>query len=73
MPFFVIRLIYALLSVFSTSSHKWSPLTGSIALFVVLALLMEYIVVYIYIFTGFSIPAGRNEPKNDQALDQERV
>jgi hypothetical protein len=73
MPFFVIRLLYALFSIFATSNTEWSPLRGSIAPFVIMALLMEYIVVCIYIFTGLHVPAGRNDPTDDCTTDQEQI
>jgi hypothetical protein len=50
-----VRLTYAFLSVFRSSEPKWNSLSGSIASFVTMALLMEYIVVCIYLYTGFVV------------------
>jgi uncharacterized membrane protein len=70
-PFFVVRLVYALLTVFSTDTATWSALTGSIAPFVVMGLLMEYIVVGVYLYTGYTIPVGDDIHSNTYAYDQE--
>ncbi|KAL1965849.1 hypothetical protein VTN77DRAFT_5170 [Rasamsonia byssochlamydoides] len=64
MPFFVVRLTYAFLSIFRPLDLTWSALDGSVAPLVVMALLMEYIVVCIYLLVGFSIPpASANEQR----------
>ncbi|KAL1850068.1 hypothetical protein Plec18170_007165 [Paecilomyces lecythidis] len=67
MPFLIVRIAYALLSVFS-SNEKWNNLTGSIAAFVCMELLMEYVVVGIYIAVGMAIPpVGKNKLGNSNA------
>ncbi|KAJ9365594.1 hypothetical protein C8Q69DRAFT_499204 [Paecilomyces variotii] len=67
MPFLIVRVAYALLSVFSTS-QKWNNLTGSIAAFVCMGLLMEYVVVGIYIGVGISIPpVGKDKLRDGDA------
>ncbi|OJJ50108.1 hypothetical protein ASPZODRAFT_1104533 [Penicilliopsis zonata CBS 506.65] len=58
MPFIVIRLTYLFLSVFTTD-EKWNELFGETAPYVIMALMMEYIVVVIYLATGFIIPSSR--------------
>lgn len=55
MPFQIVRISYAFLTVFDPSNPKWNALSGSIGAFVGMALLMEYIVVVMYITTGFMI------------------
>ena len=58
MPFLVVRIAYAFLSVFDTDGlqSKWDDLYGSVAAFVIMALIMEYIVVVIYLSVGIRIP-----------------
>ncbi|THC94048.1 hypothetical protein EYZ11_006457 [Aspergillus tanneri] len=55
-PFLVVRIAYLYLPVFRASDPKWNQLTGSIAPYVVMGLLMEYIVFMIFLATGFLIP-----------------
>ncbi|KAE8378011.1 hypothetical protein BDV26DRAFT_292613 [Aspergillus bertholletiae] len=55
-PFLIIRIAYLYLPVFRASDPKWDQLTGSIAPYVVMGLLMEYIVFMIFLATGFLIP-----------------
>ncbi|KAF2100488.1 hypothetical protein NA57DRAFT_74095 [Rhizodiscina lignyota] len=57
-PFLTVRIIYSCLSVFSGNLEDptWSPLFGSIAALIVMHSLMEYIVVVMYLATGFAIP-----------------
>ena len=57
-PFLIVRIAYAFLSVFDTNP-KWNDLSGSIAAFFCMALLMELFVVAIYITVGLSIPQIR--------------
>lgn len=54
MPFFIVRLTYAFLSIYR-QIQTWNSLTGPVAPFIVMALLMEYCVVLIYLYTGFRI------------------
>jgi hypothetical protein len=65
-PFLLVRVIYSVISVFSNSNlhSKWSPLYGSVGIFVGMALIMEYIVVCIYIGVGISIPYSRDENRH---------
>lgn len=58
MPFFIVRLTYAFLSIYrAAEDNTWDPLNGPIAPFLVMALLMEYCVVIIYLYSGFRIKA----------------
>ncbi|RJE23297.1 hypothetical protein PHISCL_04371 [Aspergillus sclerotialis] len=56
MPFIAVRITYLFLSVYHPSDDRWNDLSGAIGPFVVMVLLMEYVVVGIYITTGFLIP-----------------
>ncbi|KAJ5114132.1 hypothetical protein N7456_002666 [Penicillium angulare] len=58
-PFIVVRITYLFLSVFQASDLRWNALAGPIAPFLTMGLLMEYIVVWIYLTTGFIIPRYR--------------
>ena len=60
MPFIVVRLVYFFLGVFDSSTQKWSILAGSIVPFLLMGLLMEYVVVCIYLATGFLISGWRD-------------
>lgn len=66
MPFFVVRLTYAFLSVFKSSDLTWNPLVGPVGPFVGMALVMEYVVVWIYLSVGFSIAPLRAECRDDR-------
>lgn len=57
-PFLAVRIAYAYLSVFNAEGlqSKWDTLYGSVAAYAVMALLMEYIVVVIYLGVGIRIP-----------------
>ena len=61
MPFLVVRIAYAFLSVFDANDlhSKWNDLYGSVAAFVIMALIMEYIVVLVYLSIGFRISPVR--------------
>lgn len=61
MPFLAVRIIYAFLSVFDAEdlNSNWNDLHGSVAAFVIMALIMEYVVVIIYLGIGIRIPPVR--------------
>ncbi|KII86377.1 hypothetical protein PLICRDRAFT_56088 [Plicaturopsis crispa FD-325 SS-3] len=77
LPFLAVRLAYSVLSTYASngfsvtsaatssttpaSLHKFNALTGSWALYLVMALLMEYIVVGIYITVGVLTPISKEE------------
>jgi uncharacterized membrane protein YozB (DUF420 family) len=61
-PFLVVRIVYSFLGAFaSTLFSQWSPVRGSWRAFLVMGLIMEYIVVLIYLYTGISLPSGKEE------------
>ena len=72
-PFLIVRTTYALLSVFATSlDSKWDTIDGSAVAFAFMALLMEYVVVCIYLYIGFSIPLA-NPRTRDRELGRIEV
>ena len=56
MPFLAIRVTYAMLSVVDPESMKWNNLSGSIGIFVVMDLMMEYATMVVFIAAGLMIP-----------------
>ncbi|KAJ5190957.1 uncharacterized protein N7498_009942 [Penicillium cinerascens] len=60
-PFLIVRVTYLLLSVFHPDHNKWSALFGDIDAWIVMVLVMEYIVVWLYIGTGYRIPATNSQ------------
>ncbi|CAG7925164.1 unnamed protein product [Penicillium olsonii] len=70
-PFIIVRISYLFLSVYQPSDLRWNDLSGPIAPFVTMGLLMEYAVVCIYLTTGFLIPNWRNIEKPDILLSGE--
>ncbi|GIJ90923.1 hypothetical protein Asppvi_009888 [Aspergillus pseudoviridinutans] len=58
-PFIIVRIAWLFLSIYHPDDKRWSNLSGDIGPFVVMAALMEYIIVCIYIGTGFMIPATK--------------
>jgi hypothetical protein len=64
-PFLVVRLIYACLSVYSTNP-VWSALSGSVAALVCMHSMMEYVVVLICLGVGYTIsPVTAGEKGGD--------
>jgi len=57
-PFVVVRIAYAFLSIYS-HDPKWNDLYGSVGIFVGMALVMEYIVVVTFLTLGFIVPPVR--------------
>ena len=55
LPFLLIRLIYSVLSVF-LHDHHFNIFNGSVAVYAVMAVLMEFAVVLDYLFVGFWTP-----------------
>ncbi|KAJ5513386.1 hypothetical protein N7463_002938 [Penicillium fimorum] len=69
-PIIAVRIVYLFLSVFHPSDLRWSDLSGPIAPFLTMELLMEYSVVSIYLVTGFMIPSWRNIQKPEILLSE---
>lgn len=59
-PFITVRICYLFLSVFCPLDPRWANLTGKIAPFLFMGLIMEYCVVSLFLATGFVIPRMRN-------------
>lgn len=55
-PFIIVRITYLFLSVFQAMGLRRNALADPIAPFLTMGLLMEYIVVWVYLATGFLIP-----------------
>jgi hypothetical protein len=68
MPFSIVRLTYAFLSVYC-SSETWNSLTGPVTAFILMGLLMEYCVVLIYLYTGFSIKSPKIDPASNDFVE----
>jgi hypothetical protein len=62
-PFLLVRIVYLFLSVFHPDHGKWNALEGALGPYVVMVLVMEYVVVCIYLMTGFRIPATKEGPE----------
>ncbi|KAJ5364336.1 uncharacterized protein N7496_010049 [Penicillium cataractarum] len=73
LPFIVVRITYLFLSVVDPSDLRWNDLTGPIAPYLLMGLIMEYAVVCIYLATGFIIPQQRKNNKKPQGLGYSSV
>ena len=62
-PFLLVRMVYLFLSVFHPDHGKWNALEGALGPYVAMVLVMEYVVVCIYLMTGFRIPATKEGPE----------
>lgn len=60
LPFIIVPITYLFLSVVHKSDLRWNNLAGPIASFLLMGLLMDYTVVYIYLATGFTISGWRH-------------
>ena len=60
-PFIMVRTIYGILEVVFQNDHAttWNPVYGSAVAFALMGLLMEYVALCVYLYTGYSIPPGR--------------
>ncbi|KIJ50944.1 hypothetical protein M422DRAFT_244898 [Sphaerobolus stellatus SS14] len=67
----LVRIVYSLESVFASSlNSKWSPIRGEWWLFVALALAMECIVAFIYLFVGLTAHLNVDDAaKNGQSIE----
>jgi hypothetical protein len=64
LPFILVRIIYSLLAVF-LHNHDFSLINGSVAIWVVMAVLEEFLVVIIYLAVGWTadtLPATQRGP-----------
>lgn len=77
LPFIFVRLIYSILGAFS-NRRIFSPFTGSVTIWLCMAVLMEIVVVYTFIIIGATLKSGpRGEephlhskiPQHPQELD----
>lgn len=60
-PFLIVRNVYGLLDVIfgQDARSSWNPVTGSVAEFTVMALVVEYIATGLYLYAGFTVPPDR--------------
>lgn len=63
------RCVYGLLQVAFPLFSMWNPLYGSAVAFALMALLVEYIVVGIFFYIGFSTPPDRGVIGMDEEED----
>jgi hypothetical protein len=78
-----VRTIYGLLQVAFEFDigNIWNPVVGSVAAFTLMALVVEYCAVGIYLYVGFSMPPGRGVSQmgntentmKDEEIPMERV
>jgi len=54
LPFLAIRILYSTLGAFLKAPSKFSPLTGNWGIYLIMGLLMEYAVVWLYIYGGIT-------------------
>jgi len=62
LPFIGVRLLYAILSVFSNNKH-FRPATGSVIIHVFMAILEEFIVILMYVIVGWVTSATAPEAR----------
>jgi len=68
-PFLIVRIVYSFLGAFaSTLFSQWSPVKGSWRAFLVMGLVMEYIVVLVYIYTGITLPSNKEEQAQSEGI-----
>jgi hypothetical protein len=72
-PFIIVRAVYGVLYTLNSSDlfSYWSPLYGNAVVFAIMALLMEYIALLIYIAIGLVIPPSRGGQA--QAVEEEEL
>ena len=58
-PFLACRLLYSVIGAFASQSSVFNPVTGSAVLMGIMAILMEFIVVTLYLLAGFRAPVIR--------------
>jgi len=72
-PFLAVRTVYALVDTATASdtTSPWNPVYGTVAIFTIMCLLMEYITLCLYMWVGLSIP--RKVEKLGTASNRMRV
>ncbi|KAI1337208.1 hypothetical protein F5Y15DRAFT_418260 [Xylariaceae sp. FL0016] len=72
-PFLTVRTVYALLYIYTQddADSTWNPVNGSPVAFALLALLMEFVVMGLYMWTGLKVPR-RLVSKEDYSLTPRR-
>ncbi|KAL4881336.1 hypothetical protein BJY04DRAFT_218505 [Aspergillus karnatakaensis] len=72
-PFIIVRIVYLFLSVYEASDERWNDLTGPVIPFLFMGLGTEYIVVWMYLATGFVIPRKEGAVMLDEGDREEEV
>lgn len=70
-PFLACRLLYSLIGAFASASSVFNPVTGSAVLMGIMAILMEFIVVLLYLAAGFRAPVIERHRVLPQSEDAE--
>lgn len=71
-PFLACRLLYSLIGAFASATSVFNPVTGSAVLMGIMAILMEFIVVLLYLAAGFTAPViERHRVQSPQSEDAE--
>ncbi len=70
-PFLIVRNVYSLIEVISdeTIEGTWSPVYGNAVAFALMVLLMEYVAICIWLYTGYTMPPDRGV----RAVEQEQT
>ena len=55
-PFLIIRIIFNVLQTYQVDNSRFSSVMGSVAIYAVMAILMEFFVVLIYLAAGWKAP-----------------
>ena len=70
-PFLIVRCVYGIVEVIcGYGSRTWSPLVGSVVLFALMALLMEYIAICIFFYVGYTTPPDRGATHTAQGEER---
>lgn len=69
-PFVGVRTLYSLIGSLKSFTSNFSPISGSLTLYVAMSVVMEFIAVFIYVVVGISIPLDldRDELVGEQTL-----
>lgn len=68
-PFLASRLLYSVIGAFASTSSIFNPVTGSAILLGLMAILMEFIVVVLYLAAGFVAPVIRGNQVRSQGAE----
>ncbi|KZT33624.1 hypothetical protein SISSUDRAFT_1027488 [Sistotremastrum suecicum HHB10207 ss-3] len=69
-PFVGVRVAYTLIGSLQSFTSNFSPINGSIVLYVAMSVAMEFIAIFIYVVVGISIPTDIDSDK-EQILEEQ--